>query len=196
MITSVNADTYYAFGYASMQIKEYEEGAGALKKAIEMNPAYYYAQSLVGDCYRLAGKPDLARVEYKKDIERDPTRALMSRIGLIRLDIAEQPNNADVWFKFGVELKKAIEDEKGFNEAKKAFNETMRINPSYKGAHYELGHLYEQTYYIANYLDMARLELNWSGPSPTRPCEAQLGTGSDPPHEAWGSWQWTHSPLL
>lgn len=116
-------DCYYNIGYAQNQKKNYAEAEVAFKKAIELKPAYADAYNGLATVYNAQKKFDEAAAASAKAIE------LTGGAG------AAGGGNADAVFNQGVILWNAGK----IADAKKQFEEAIKINPNHAEAHYQLG---------------------------------------------------------
>jgi tetratricopeptide (TPR) repeat protein len=119
-------DCYYNIGYAHNQKKAYSEAEAAFKKAIELKPGYADAYNGLATVYNAMKKFDEAAEASAKAIELSGGAAAGGAAG---------GGNADAVFNQGVILWNAGK----IPEAKKQFEEAIKINPNHAEAHYQLG---------------------------------------------------------
>lgn len=118
-------DCYYNIGYAQNQKKNYPEAEAAFKKAIELKPAYADAYNGLATVYNAQRKFDEAAAASAKAIELAGGGAGGAAGG----------GNADAIFNQGVILWNAGK----IPEAKKQFEEAIKVNPNHAEAHFQLG---------------------------------------------------------
>jgi tetratricopeptide (TPR) repeat protein len=81
-----DADVYYSLGQAQKNLKEYDEAVQAYEKAVKLFYGYPGAHYQLGECYRLKGKHDLARLEFRREIELNSCYRRISEIGLQKIE--------------------------------------------------------------------------------------------------------------
>lgn len=115
------ADCYYNIGFAYAQQKKYSEAEGAFKKALEVNPEYVDAYNGLANVYNAQKKFDEA--------------AAASAEAAKRAGAAGTGGSVDAIYNQGVIFWNAGK----IAEAKKQFEEAIKMNPSHAEAHYWLG---------------------------------------------------------
>jgi tetratricopeptide (TPR) repeat protein len=118
-------DCYYNIGFAQNQKKSYADAEAAFKKAIELKPAYAEAYNGLATVFNAQKKFDEAAAASAKAIELGGGGAAGTAGG----------GNADAVFNQGVILWNAGK----IAEAKKQFEEAVKINPNHAEAHFQLG---------------------------------------------------------
>lgn len=146
---------------------EYEKAIKELLEAIEIDPKYSRAYSLLGNIYSDLGKPYQAIEAFKKAIENDPQNSKSyNNLGVELYKIGKKIEAFES-FKKAIELDSnnyeaynniavILEDFKKYNEAVQMYKKAISLNPNYKDAYYNLGTLYLN----ANYLDESLKLLN------------------------------------
>ncbi len=81
-----DADVYYSLGHAHKNLKEYDQAGQAYEKTVKLFYAYPGAHYQLGECYRLKGKHNLARLEFRREIELNSTYRRFSEIGLQKIE--------------------------------------------------------------------------------------------------------------
>ncbi len=113
-------DCYYNLGFAYAQKKDYTQSETAFKRAIELKPDYADAYNGLATIYNAQKKFDDAQAASRKAAELSATSG---------------GGSADALYNQGVIAWNAGKAE----EAKKAFEETLKIDPKHANAHYQLG---------------------------------------------------------
>lgn len=65
-------NTFNNFAFVLMQQGQFQDAIPRLQKALAFNPTQIFANNNLGDCYRLTGHLELARMHYAKEIEGNP----------------------------------------------------------------------------------------------------------------------------
>ncbi len=115
------ADCYYNIGYAYAQKKQYKEAEDAFKKALETNPDYVDAYNGLANVYNAQKKFDEAGAASAEAAKR--------------AGAAGGGGSVDAVYNQGVIYWNAGK----IAEAKKQFEETIKINANHAEAHYWLG---------------------------------------------------------
>lgn len=140
----------------------YQKAIEELLKAIEVDPEYAKAHSLLGSIYSELGRNKEAIQSFQMALQSDPSNSkTWNNLGVeynyvgnhqkafdsfkqaIRID----PNNYQAYNNMAVKL----EDFKKYNEAVQLYQKAIQLNPQYKDAYYNLGTLFLN----ANHLDRA-----------------------------------------
>ncbi len=121
------AECYHNTGHAYAQKKEWDKSEQAYKKAIELRPDYIEAYNGLSQIYTLQKKFDEAQAASQKAAE-----LAMAAGG------AGGGGGTEAVFNVGVTAWNAGKTE----EAKKAFEEVLKIDPKYANAHYQLAMCY------------------------------------------------------
>jgi tetratricopeptide (TPR) repeat protein len=122
------ADCYYNIGYAQLQKKAYADAEAAYRKALEIKPNSPEAYNGLATVFNAQRKFDEAAAASAKAVELSGGAAGAA-------GGAAGGGNADAIFNQGVILWNAGK----IAEAKKQFEEAVKINPNHAGAHYQLG---------------------------------------------------------
>jgi tetratricopeptide (TPR) repeat protein len=120
-------DCYYNVGYAYAQKKEYEKAEEAFKKSIEMKADYVEAYNGLATIYNAQKKFDDAQAASQK------AAALATAGGP-----AAGGGGVDALYNQGVIAWNAGKAE----DAKKAFEEALKVDPKHANSHYQLGMCY------------------------------------------------------
>jgi Tfp pilus assembly protein PilF len=116
-------DCYYNLGYAYSQKKDFDKAEEAYKKAIEIKPEYYEAYNGLAQVYNMQKKFDEAQAASQKAVT-------LSMAG----GTAGGAGGADSLYNVGVAAWNGGKAE----EAKKAFEEALKLDPKHANAHYQL----------------------------------------------------------
>jgi tetratricopeptide (TPR) repeat protein len=81
-----DADVYYSLGQAHKNLKEYVQAVQAYEKTVKLFYAYPGAHYQLGECYRVKGKHDLARLEFRREIELNSCYKRSCGIGLQKIE--------------------------------------------------------------------------------------------------------------
>jgi tetratricopeptide (TPR) repeat protein len=117
------AECYHNTGHAYAQKKEWDKSEQAYKKAIELRPDYIEAYNGLSQIYTLQKKFDAAQAASQKAAELAMASGGTGGGG-----------GTEAVFNVGVTAWNAGKAE----EAKKAFEEVLKIDPKYANAHYQL----------------------------------------------------------
>ena len=117
-------DCYYNIGYAEAQKKDYPKAEEAFKKAIELKADYIEAYNGLATVYNAQKKFEDAQAASQK------AAALAAATGG-----PGAAGGADALFNQGVIAWNAGKAE----DAKKMFEEALKVDPKYANAHYQLG---------------------------------------------------------
>ncbi len=117
-------DCYYNIGYAEAQKKDYPKAEEAFKKAIELKPDYVEAYNGLATVYNAQKKFDDAQAASQK------AAALAVATGG-----ASAGGGVDALYNQGVIAWNAGKAE----DAKKAFEEALKLDPKHANSHYQLG---------------------------------------------------------
>jgi tetratricopeptide (TPR) repeat protein len=120
-------DCYYNVGYAHAQKKEYDKAEEAFKKAIELKPDYVEAYNGLATIYNAQKKFEDAQAASQK------AASLASAGGA-----AGGGGGVDALYNQGVIAWNAGKAE----DAKKAFEEALKVDPTHANSHYQLGMCY------------------------------------------------------
>lgn len=140
------AETYKELG-------EFDKTLELLKKAIEINPSFYWAYNDLGVIYLKQGKADQALDEFKKVVRLNPYSFIfhvnMGRALLAKGKLQEALTEFNRARKLGCKLPDVycdiahIHSRLGETEkAIKTYNEALKIDPLFYRAHFELGQIY------------------------------------------------------
>jgi tetratricopeptide (TPR) repeat protein len=121
------AECYHNTGHAYAQKKDWDKSEQAYKKAIEIRPDYIEEYNGLSQIYTLQKKFDAAQAASQKAAE-----LAMAAGG------AGGGGGTEAVFNVGVTAWNAGKAE----EAKKAFEEVLKIDPKYANAHYQLAMCY------------------------------------------------------
>ncbi len=150
---------------------EIKKAIKELLTALEIDPNYAKAHSLLGNIYSDMGRPIEAINEFKQALKNDPDNSkTYNNIGVeyYKIGKKEMAFNA---FKKAIKLDPAnyeaynniaviLEDYKKYNEAVAMYKKAIKLNPNYKDAYYNLGTLYLNA--GKAYLDEAFRNLNYA----------------------------------
>ena len=117
-------DCYYNIGYAEAQKKDYPKAEEAFKKAIELKPDYVEAYNGLATVYNAQKKFDDAQTASQK------AASLAVATGG-----ASAGGGVDALYNQGVIAWNAGRAE----DAKKAFEEALKLDPKHANSHYQLG---------------------------------------------------------
>lgn len=142
------AETYKELG-------ELDKAIGLLKKAIEINPSFYWAYNDLGVIYLKQGKTDQALDEFEKVIRLNPHSFIfhvnMGRALLAKGELQKALAEFNKARKLGCNLPDVYCDiariYSGLGEAEKAiktYDQALQSRPDYAPAHYGLGLIYSQ----------------------------------------------------
>jgi tetratricopeptide (TPR) repeat protein len=120
-------DCYYNIGFAEAQRKENDKAEAAVKKALEQKPDYIEAYNGLATVYNAQKKFDLASEASQKAASLAATAGGPSAAG-----------GVDALYNQGVIAWNAGKAE----DAKKAFEEALKIDPKHANSHYQLGMCY------------------------------------------------------
>ncbi len=81
-----DADVHYSLGQAHKNLKEYDQAVQAYEKAVKLFYGYPGAHYQLGECYRVKGKHDLARLEFRREIELNSCYRRLSEVGLRKIE--------------------------------------------------------------------------------------------------------------
>jgi tetratricopeptide (TPR) repeat protein len=115
---------YVNIGYAYVKKKEYDKAEASYKKALELKPDSAEAYSDLANLYNLQKKFDLATAAS------DQAAKLSTSAGA-----AGGAGSPDIVYNQGVILWNAGT----IAEARKAFEEVLKLNPNHADAHYQIG---------------------------------------------------------
>jgi tetratricopeptide (TPR) repeat protein len=140
-------DCFYNIGFAYAQKKEYDKAEESFKKALEIKPEYVEAYNGLATIYNAQKKFDQAQQASQKAAE------LAAAAGP-----AAGGGSVDALYNQGVIAWNAGKAE----DAKKAFEEAIKVNPNHADSHYQLamcfvnlGKLPEAAAEFENYLKIA-----------------------------------------
>lgn len=117
-------DCYYNIGYAYAQKKEFEQAEAAFKKAIELKADYVEAYNGLATVYNAQKRFDDAQAASQKAAELSSAAGATAGGGSV-----------DALYNQGVIAWNAGKAE----DAKKHFEEVIKLNPQHAEAHYQLG---------------------------------------------------------
>jgi len=117
-------DCYYNIGFAYAQKKEYEKSEESFKKALELKPEYVEAYNGLATIYNAQRKFDQAQQASQKAAE------LAAAAG-----VSAGGGGVDALYNQGVIAWNAGKAE----DAKKSFEEAIKLNPSHAESHFQLG---------------------------------------------------------
>lgn len=120
-------DCYYNVGYAQSQKKEWDKAEEAFKKAIEFKPDYLEAYNGLAQVYNAQKKFDEAQAASQKAAE-------LAMAG----GVAGGAGGVDALYNVGVTAWNAGKAE----DAKKAFEEALKLDPKHANSHYQLAMCY------------------------------------------------------
>ena len=81
-----DADVYYSLGQAHKNLKEYDQAAQAYEKVVKLFYAYPGAHYQLGECYRVKGRQDLARLEFRREMELNSGYRHLSETGIQKIE--------------------------------------------------------------------------------------------------------------
>lgn len=117
-------DCYYNIGYAYAQKKEFEQAEASFKKALELKPDYVEAYNGLATVYNAQKRFDDAQAASQKAAELSSAAGATAGGGSV-----------DALYNQGVIAWNAGKAE----DAKKHFEEVIKLNPQHADAHYQLG---------------------------------------------------------
>ncbi len=120
-------DCYYNIGFAHSQKKDWPSAEEAFKKAIEFKPDYVEAYNGLAQVYNAQKKFDEAQVASQKAAELAMAAGAAGGAG-----------GVDALYNVGVTAWNAGKAE----EAKKAFEEALKLDPKHANSHYQLAMCY------------------------------------------------------
>lgn len=121
------SDCYYNIGYAQTQKKDYPKAEEAFKKAIEMKPDYVEAYNGLATVYN-------AQKKFTEAEEASQKAASLAAAG----GGPTGGGSVDALYNQGVISWNAGKAD----DAKKSFEEAIKLDPNYPNAHYQLGMCY------------------------------------------------------
>ena len=116
-------DCYYNIGFAYSQKKDWDKAEEAFKKAIDLRPDYLEAYNGLAQIYNAQKKFDEAQAASQK-------AAALAMAG----GVAGGTGGVDALYNVGVTSWNAGKAE----EAKKAFEEALKLDPKHANSHYQL----------------------------------------------------------
>ncbi|MBN1897991.1 MAG: tetratricopeptide repeat protein [Spirochaetes bacterium] len=146
---------HYGWALDYKKRSSFDKAIFELERALQIDPEYSMAYSLLGDIYSEQGYPEKAISEYQKAIRFDTVNSeLYNKMGAEYYKI-KQKKSALESYKKAMELDplnyKAynnlailFKDQGKFNEAIDLYLKAIRINSDYEEAYYNLGTLYLQ----------------------------------------------------
>ncbi len=137
------AEVYFGLGQALKMAGDCGHAIDAYNKVIEKRGSFPYVHYNIGYCYRVLGKIDDAKKEFSKEDDINMLMAQLSRIDTLEKDIISLPGDEDTLFELGMAYLD-LNEESWTEKAMSAFEEVVKLNPSYKDAHFQLGKLYEK----------------------------------------------------
>jgi tetratricopeptide (TPR) repeat protein len=123
VIVPACADCYYNIGYAHSQKKDWAKAEEAFKKSIDLKPDYVEAYNGLAQIYNAQKKFDEAQAASQK-------AAALAMAG----GVAGGAGGVDALYNVGVTSWNAGKAE----EAKKAFEEALKLDPKHANSHYQL----------------------------------------------------------
>lgn len=139
--------SYELIGRLLMMTKDFERASQAIQTAIQLNPNFTSAYLSLATLCRQVGNPNMALASLNKARELAPNHAMtylnIAQVmndqrqwdqALKALDIAQQLglNDAQYYLDRGIALASLSQN----NDARKAFEQSMSINPDYRGVAY------------------------------------------------------------
>jgi tetratricopeptide (TPR) repeat protein len=89
-----DADVHYSLGQAHKNLKEYDQAVQAYEKTVKLFYGYPGAHYHLGECYRVEGKHNLARLEFRREIELNSCYKHSSEIELQKIEEELNPNRS------------------------------------------------------------------------------------------------------
>jgi Flp pilus assembly protein TadD len=120
-------DCFYNLGYAQSQKKDWPKSEEAFKKAIDLKPDYIEAYNGLAQVYNAQKKFDEAQAASQKAAELAMANGAAGGAG-----------GVDALYNVGVTAWNAGKAE----EAKKAFEEALKLDPKHANSHYQLAMCY------------------------------------------------------
>ncbi len=81
-----DADVYYSLGQAHKNLKEYGQAVQAYEETARLFYAYPGVHYQLGECYRVKGRHDLARFEFRREIELNSSYRRFCETGLQKIE--------------------------------------------------------------------------------------------------------------
>lgn len=145
-------------GNVLLSERKYESAIEQYRKALSLDPAYFYAQFNIALAHQSIGKPEEARRWYEEALRSRPDHhEVVCNLGYLaflagdyeqaerrfqdaaNLASSTSPGDAaDYWFNLGA----ARERLSRWSEARRAYEGCLQISAAHAGAHYNLGTLF------------------------------------------------------